>query len=279
MVARPKREFKRILGISLGGGRGKNTAVACLHLKENKARVRRVGVRDHDSRLWYDDVLTEAVLGQSEETLVAMDVPLTLPACVCCPRTRCLGIVRCPFESVKWLRDFVDPNPGGVGAKKGRKPSFSPYTQRVCEKFLEKEYGVVLREALGHSVGPLTARAQHLTRRWSGSFTLNENLLEVRPRVTVQGLFGRKAARDYHRGPRTWATRAGLLEELTEWMDFTVWREPILQSRRCFNALLCGFTALLWIEEGWEIPEEFASLANDGWIWAPSTTPPKILKG
>ena len=246
--------------------------MACLETREGQARVLSVGLRDEASRPWYDEVLTETVLASSDETLVAIDAPLTLPSCVRCPEERCPGIERCPFDSVQWLRALETEKPRRIKRRGKRKPSFSPYTQRVCEKYLEKEHGVVLREALGHSVGPLTSRAQHLKRRWKGEFSLNQNLLEVRPKVTVQVLFGRTAARGYHRGPRTWETRAGLLEELAAWMDFTVWREPILQSRRCFKALLCGFTALLWSREGWEIPEELTALAReDGWIWAPKS--------
>lgn len=271
MVARSNREFKKILGVALGGGRGKNTIVSCIDMTGLKPTVVMTGSRDSMSRPWYDDVLVSYVMENPEETLLAVDAPLTIPGCVRCSQDICTGLQDCPLPSVQWFLKFPKLMERSSGGKDGTKPGFSPYTQRVCEKFLENEYGVELRESLGHSMGPLTARAQHLTRRWAYGYKLNENLLEVSPHATVMLAFGKNMAFDYRRGPAVWETRAFILEECGKWFDFAVWRESILQSRRRFKSVISAFTALLWLQQEWVLPEGMSEIAaQDGWIWVPA---------
>jgi len=270
MFARSNREYKRILGIALGGGRGKNTVVTCLDLTGDRPKVVMVSPRDEDGRVWYDNVLSKFVMDSPRTTLLALDAPLTLPACIRCKERICTGVLECTDPAVKW---FVR---NAVGEKSfprkrfGRKPEFTPYTQRVCEKFLEKQYDIKVREGLGSSIGPITARAQHLLRRWSPDYVLHRNLLEVNPKVTISLAFGTSIALDYRRGPETWETRASILEQLGGWVDFVVWREMILQSRRRFKSLICAITAFLWLKHGWDYPEGMSEIGEeDGWIWAP----------
>jgi hypothetical protein len=98
----------------------------------------------------------------------------------------------------------------------------------------------------------------------------DENLIEVYPKATLQVLFGKKEASQYRRGVETWEVRAQLLEELSETLNFAVWREPILQKTRLFHAVICGYTGYRWAVEGWQIPSQQRALASlDGWIWVP----------
>ncbi len=271
MFARNNREFKKILGVALGGGRGKNTIVSCIDLTREKPTVVMTGPRDEMSRPWYDDVLVSYAMEAPEETLLAIDAPLTIPGCVRCIKKRCSGLQDCPLESVQWFLNDPGLKEKSTGGKDGTKPGFSPYTQRVCEKYLENEYGIELRETLGHSMGPLTARAQHLTKRLADGYTLNDNLLEVSPYATVILAFGKNMALNYKRGPAVWETRALILEECGRWIDFAVWRESVLQSRRRFKSVICGFTAFLWLQQEWVLPEGMSEIAaEDGWIWVPT---------
>jgi hypothetical protein len=126
------------------------------------------------------------------------------------------------------------------------------------------------RETLGQGMGPLTARAAHLTRALADRYQLNRNLLEVYPKATVHNLFGEKAAKRYKREVDTWTTRAKILTQLSDDLEFAVWREGCLSNDHCFDAVLCAYTAYLWARDGWELPEEHRAIAErDGWIWFP----------
>jgi predicted RNase H-like nuclease len=124
-------------------------------------------------------------------------------------------------------------------------------------------------------MGPLTARAAHLTRALARfGYKLNTNLLEVYPKATIAKLWGEKIARRYKRRAGTWEARAGILEALSGTLEFAAGsrmaREPCLQNDHCFDAVICAYTAFLWARDGWQMPEEDRQVfAVDGWIWAP----------
>jgi predicted nuclease with RNAse H fold len=223
---------------------------------------------------WYDDVLVEYLARHAETAAVAIDAPLTLPACVRCRLPVCRTLAACDDPAVAWFRGegrrlLADGNSHAEGRAGGHKPLSTPYTQRATEVVLHKRHGILPRETLGQGMGPLTARVAYLRRALETRYRLNDNLLEVYPKATLTALFGRLARR-YKRHPDTWSTRAAMLESLSRELVFDVWREGCLANDHCFDAVVCAYTAYLWAREGWTLPEgDREVFEQDGWIWFP----------
>ena len=270
-----KRDFKTFIGVDLGGGKGKNTAVARLEREPAGVRVDFVGVKDPGRRPFYDDLLIGYLKEHGDGALVAVDAPLSPSVCVRCRIEPCVSLEACTDPTVRWFREtgnrLVNPNANG---RRGAKPPTTAYTQRACEVILHKRYGILPRETLGQGMGPLTARAHYLRRALAGRFTLNQNLIEVYPKATIHALFGAEAARRYKREVRTWQVRAGILETIADRLRFSIWREGVLRNDHCFDAVIAAYTGYLWAEQGWVLPEEDrAVFERDGWIWFPPMDP------
>lgn len=285
------RRFRTFLGVDLGGGKGRTTAVARLRVEDGHARVVEVGTRrggtgagPGDGPPFYDDVLTAYLREHADDAALAVDAPLTTTACVRCRLPECRTIEACDDPTIVWFRDVGTPmlaerDPAGTSGAShppGRngKPAVTPYTQRACEVILQMRHGVPPRETLGQGMGPLTARAAYLRRALEDRFRLGENLIEVYPRATLAMLFGR-AARRYRRHPDTWVTRAQMLEALSADLRFDVWREGCLANDHCFDAVIAAYTGYLWARDGWDLPDEHRRVfEQDGWIWFPAAREP-----
>jgi len=275
--------FDTIIGIDLGGGKGKNTAVCVVerrlshHCGEIPAFLGNVvfsDTRNVEGVPFYDRELSAFIrryLTKERRTLVAINAPLVLPACIRCELDRCPGVEDCVDFTVVWFRRH-DKKGGSNAPEHGRKPGFTPYTQRVCERYLEEKLELVCRECLGQGSGPIAARAQHLVRQMDGVLRLNENLIEVYPKATLHGLYGSDIGRSYKANINIWENRARLLEYMRESLAFSVWREGALRNDHCFDAVVAAFTGLLSCNEHWSIPKAFKEVASsDGWIWSPAT--------
>ena len=222
--------FRRFVGISLGGGRGKTTAVARLEVSDGQltlaeARTRfgqrgggeiETGETSVEAPFRDDVLLRWFGRWVHEHTVVAFDVPLTLPPCVRCPLA-CPGIEACSVPVVAWMRRHGESLVVRTGRTDPGKPSVTPYTQRATELLLES---VTLqpREALGQGMGPLAARAAYLRRALSPKLRLHENLIEVHPRATLIRLFGPRDERRTRHGSatQTWEMRSQMLGQLGE---------------------------------------------------------------
>lgn len=273
-MAAAARAFPAFVGVDLGGGKGKKTAVALLQPAGDGVVVKFVGTRSPEGRLLYDEELL-SFLFEHADALVAVDAPLLPTVCLRCRREECPGLAECADPVVRWFRETGDPLVvGEAKAGEGKKPPTTPYTQRACEVLLHRQHGILPRETFGQGMGPLTARAHYLRRALESRFELNRNLIEVYPKATVQMLFGEQAARRYKREVNTWRTRARILEALSSRLRFEVWREGCLRNDHCFDAVIAAFTGYLWAAEGWTMPEEHREIgAQDGWIWIPPTDP------
>jgi predicted RNase H-like nuclease len=259
------RRFTSFIGVDLGGGKGKNTAVAHLALVEEPGFAG-VEVRDYGTGKeapWYDDRLL-AYLRERPEALVAVDAPLTLTACVRCKLPACPGSDRCDVPAVGWFREREN------GARVlGKKPKYTPYTQRAAEVILHEEHHILPRETLGQGMGPLTARAAYLTRALADSHKLDDNLIEVYPKATLTQLFAARTAGRYKRSAESPATRLAILNALGD-LRFApgAWREHGLANDHKFDAIVCAYTGYLWSRGACVAPPD-RTVADDGWIWFP----------
>lgn len=282
-----KRSVTRFIGVDLGGGRGKTTALAELRSAADGTGVEVVEVATRSGRqAWTDDTLaarlTEVPAGES---VIAIDAPLTQAACGRCERPVCPGMEACADPAVVWLREEGRSLVRKVGvetATSGGRPTtttaypaaqarLAPYAHRATDVVLTYGRGLVPVSSLGAVNGAIAARATQLRRRLRGAgFELHANLLEVSPMATIAALCGVRAARGYKRDADPWRTRALILERLGD-LTFSprsrMAREDVLQSDHCFDALLAAYTAYLWARDGWKIPD--GCFEEDGWIFVP----------
>lgn len=267
------RGFKRYLGVDLGGGKGKKTAVAVLRANgDGSAVVEKLAPRLGEKPL-YDDALVRLLQSFSQETsVVALDAPLSLPACLRCQVPVCPGQDACVDPSVVVMRRLAQvPQSDHRDYRRG-KPILTPYTQRATEVYLNRRRQLLAHETPNQGLGPLAARASHLTRALASTHTLGVNLIEVHPKATVALL---KLPKPYKRHIRERETRVAILAALEGQLKFApgVWREECVQSDHSFDAVICAVTAFLWDRDGWQVPEDLADLpASDGWIWVPPET-------
>ncbi|MCG8423175.1 MAG: DUF429 domain-containing protein [Proteobacteria bacterium] len=292
-----QRPFSTFIGIDLGGARGKTTAVARLSLRgeESGVTVEEVSTRRAGIEPWNDSALLDYLSElDNESSVLAVNAPLTVPACLRCQLTVCPGKDECVDPAVVWLRnegaqiaaqavendlDRIAVIPTVHTTASGRRvtgppppqPRIEPYMHRGVEVKLHYERGLLPRDSLGIGTGPIAARAAHLRRMLAGmNFDLHRNLLEVSPRATVHALFGAHKARGYKRDADPWETRAAIVESLTD-VRFALCsrmsREDVLRNDHCFDALLSAYTSYRWARDGWTMPRGI--FAEDGWIWAP----------
>jgi predicted nuclease with RNAse H fold len=289
------RPFTRFIGVDLGGGRGKTTAVAEIRSvpsapgapgREASAQVVEVATRSARSTRppWTDETLIERLLAASPEaTAIAIDAPLTQAACGRCERPVCPGMEACPEPAVVWLRTEgramvrqASSVAVGAPARAARdahaaQARLAPYAHRATDVVLTYGRGLLPVSALGAVHGAIAARAGQLRRRLRGAgYELHRNLVEVSPAATIAALCGPRAARGYKRDADPWVTRASILERLRD-LAFApqsrMAREDVLQSDHCFDAVIAAYTAYLWARDGWPAPDGW--FADDGWIAAP----------
>ena len=143
------------------------------------------------------------------------------------------------------------------------KPVVTPYTQRATELYLRTR-GILARETMGQAMGPLTARAAHIVRALGRRFRLNENLIEVYPRATLDLLGFREPYK------KRVDRRIEILAALRD-LRFGpgVWREECRASDHAFDAVLCAYTGYLRSREGWQLSPVAEGIESKGWIWVP----------
>ena len=278
--ARVQRSFTRFIGIDLGGGRGKTTAVAEIRSgKAGGAEVMEVATRSA-KQPWTDDTLVGR-LAADPTVAIAIDAPLTEPACGRCDRPICPGMEACEEPAVVWLRttgralvrNVVAESVGGTGPRPHltAQARLAPYAHRATEVVMTYERGFLPLSSLGASTGAIAARATQLRRRLRGAgFQLHQNLIEVSPAATVAALCGSRASRGYKRDADPWRTRAVILEQIGD-LSFApqsrMAREDVLGNDHCFDAVISAYTAYLWARDGWTAPD--GAVADDGCIFAP----------
>ena len=278
-----QRAFTRFIGVDLGGGRGKTTALAEIRSTPEGAEVIEVATRS-TRQPWTDETLADRLTAaRAEATAIAIDAPLTQAACSRCERPVCPGMEACSEPAVVWLRtegrSLVRASTSiavGGGARPAHtahtaQARLAPYAHRATDVVLTYGRGLLPVSALGAVHGAISARAGQLRRRLRGAgYELHRNLVEVSPAATIAALCGGRAARGYKRDADPWVTRATILERLGD-LAFApqsrMAREDVLQNDHCFDAVIAAYTAYLWARNGWSTPD--GCFADDGWIVAP----------
>jgi hypothetical protein len=206
-----KRAFSRFIGVDLGGGRGKTTAIAEIRSTASGAQVVEVATRS--GRLpWTDDTLLSRLMATSpSDAVIAIDAPLTQAACGRCERPVCPGMEACADPAVIWLRTegralirkvAVETVGGGSRPAFTAQARLAPYAHRATEIVMTYERGLLPLSAIGNTSGAIAARAGQIRRRLRGlGFELHANLLEVSPIATVTALCGARAGPGYNPHP------------------------------------------------------------------------------
>ena len=277
--ARVQRPFTRFIGIDLGGGRGKTTALAEIRGDASGAEVVEVATRSGRAP-WTDDTLATR-FAPDPSLALAIDAPLTPPACGRCTLPVCPGAEACVDPAVVWLRttgralieQVAAETVGGTVRPQlfGAQARLAPYAHRGTELVMTYQRGLLPLSSLGTSNGAIAARAGQLRRRLRGiGFELHENLIEVSPVATIGALCGPRAARGYKRDADPWRTRAVILErfgDLVFGRQSRMAREDVLRNDHCFDAVISAYTAYLWARDGWQVPAGI--VPEDGWIFSP----------
>src|SRR4051794_11483471 len=99
-----ERGFRSFVGVDLGGGKGKTTAVARLHSGDAGLEVLEVGTAAPSRDPWYDDSLIDYLGSLRGPPVVPIDPPPTLPACVRCREPVCPGMSECVDPAIVWFR-------------------------------------------------------------------------------------------------------------------------------------------------------------------------------
>ena len=278
---RVQRSFTRFIGVDLGGGRGKTTALAELRMgKSGGAEVMEVATRAQ-RQPWTDDTLMGRLSEHFDPTVViAIDAPLTQTACGRCERPVCPGMEACADPAVVWLRTTGRAmiHQAAAQTADGRSTTTSlpqarlaPYAHRATDLVMTYERGLLPLTQLGATTGAVAARASQLSRRLRGAgYQLHESLIEVSPAATIAALCGPRIARGYKRDADPWVTRALVLEKLGD-LSFApqsrMAREDVLRNDHCFDAVISAYTAYRWAKDGWKTAE--GVFEADGFIVAP----------
>jgi hypothetical protein len=276
-----ERAFTRFVGVDLGGGRGKTTAIAEIRSAANGAEVVEVATRA-GKLPWTDETLVHRLAIEDPERVIAIDAPLTQTACGRCTEPVCPGVEACADPAVVWLRTtgralVHDVAAKTVGGNVRSLPQhaaharLAPYAHRATDVMMTYQRGLLPVSSLGLATGSIAARARHLRKRLHGAgYALHQNLLEVSPAATVAALCGTRMARGYKHDADPWRTRATILEglgDLTFGRHSRMAREDVLQNDHCFDAVIAAYTAFLWARDGWSVPS--GVFADDGWVFAP----------
>ena len=258
-----EKAFTRFIGVDLGGGKGKKTALAVLERSRDGVTVTQLSPRAKEAPL-YDAALVSALLSQAENAVVCIDAPLPLPPCLRCSAPVCPGQAACVDAEVLTMRSLATPEISSGRDHRRGKPVITPYTQRATDLYLRSR-GIRARETLGQAMGPLAARAAHLVRALGRHFKLNHNLIEVFPRATLELLGFREPYR------KRVDRRIDILAALGD-LSFGpgVWREHCRQSDHIFDAVVCAYTGYLRSRDSWQLPTAAGDpIDPQGWIWIP----------
>jgi len=298
---RDPRRCHRYLGLELAGAKNNKTTLATLEFYPKERKVflldlhdKIAGAEDADtreSRESNDEALLALIRESAEAqeareakrsgpgaTLLAVNVPLTLPPCIGCERKTCPLPARCTVPEVKWMQGLTRR----LARDRSTKTSgFTPYTQRPVE--LHIRHTVLpevpqwarfeIDEALGGTKAPLTARMHFLARHLA---RVRMPVIEAWPKLTIAMLAGelgidRRTLSHYRQLEQGVHAREVILERIAQRHEVFIYERDVRKmthSLACFDAFVCAFTALL-SDQGRCARPPRGFPAGSGWVSHP----------
>ncbi len=298
---RDPRRCHRYLGLELAGAKNNKTTLATLEFYPKERKVFLLDLHDkiagaddgesRESRESNDEALL-ALIHESIEShdereaqkpghgtsLLAVNVPLTLPPCIKCDRKFCPLPSKCSVTEVKWMQSQTRRLARNRGAKI---PGFTPYTQRPIE--LHVRHAVLpevpqwarfeVDETLGGTKAPLTARMSFLARHLARA---RIPVIETWPKLTVALLapdlgLDRRTLSHYRQLEQGVHAREVILERIAQHHEVFIYERDVrkmTQSLACFDAFVCAFTALL-SDQGRCARPPRGFPADTGWVTHP----------
>ncbi len=283
---------KRYLGLDLSGAKNAKTTIAVLEYypKERKIFVLDVhagiGADENHSS---DEVLIQTITDHADEhpdLKMGINVPLTLPPCIHCPRKTCPLPEACTVPDVRWMRTSRSPK-----AAKGKKTTskrnarikeyFTPYTQRPVELWLKNEVlpklppkiRFEIDETLGGNKAPLTGR-MHFLKFHLAKYEKHE----VLPKLTIALLMpylklSHRTLSDYRQLDEGVHARETILARMSESLDIFIYDrdiKKITQNINAFDAFISAYTVLLYDRNECVAPPR-SFPANSGWVRYPKS--------
>lgn len=281
-MARPSPHSRRTLGLELGGAKGSRTALAVL---EYYPRERKTFLLDlHDSIGATEKTSSdETLIGLLEEvsphaSILAVNVPLTLPPCFDCTTRHCTARGGCSKPEVKWMREFARKASNQRSDPRIRE--FTAYTTRPVELWLrhavlptlESRARFDVDEAMGSNRAPLLARIRYIQRHLPEIRTVEALPKLTLARLAVKHSIPMRFLAQYRNLDQGVNARRELLERLSDPLGVFIYErdaKKISENLVAFDAFFCGLTALL-VELGRDEPPPRGFPVKSGWIHAPA---------
>ena len=248
-----------LLGIDLGGRKGRTTAFAMLSFEENRAVVNSIG-----RVLPEEDEFLIRFIVECDERLEAagLDSPFDFPICVRCQSSQCPGVKKCDDIFVQELLQA-----GG-----------NPYLERLTEVNL-REGKEEIRPIPTTVLGPVVARTKYILKRLRMEGFPLSKIVEVYPKGTLitlarSGLLDggetlERAVRRYKgRGQTKESARSYIVESLSGLIQFGDFTDECVASDDSLDAVVAAFTAGLF-SLGLTCGTPDAKYAEEGWIQLP----------
>lgn len=249
---------RRFLGLELAGAKNQKTALATLEYYPREKKIFLLDVYDriagHDEQS-SDEALMETISaateGGAQATVMAVNVPLTLPPCLTCSRRTCPAPGKCSHPASRWMREIARKH-----AVKGRARPFTPYTQRPVELWvryqvfpqLPPEAQFEIDETLGGNKAPLTARMIYL-KKYLNDLTL----IETWPKLTIallaaQMSLPKRVIARYRQLEEGAHARGTILDALSKEHGIFIYdrdHKKLSFGLASFDAFVCAYSALL----------------------------------
>ena len=265
------RHFIHTLGVDLGGGKGKKTALATLRVDEQGATIVEIAPRAGALPL-YDSMLVETIRSHGDDTLLCIDAPLTLPPCLRCEVPVCPGQDECVDRAVVEMR-AISAGQHGRASATGAASLRSRRTRSARPRSTSRTGWASCRARRWARAPGRWRRAPRTSRARSRiAFTLNDNLLEVYPKGTLAAL---GFVRPYKKHLKERETRAEILEALVARAALRPRRvaralhperSPVRRGHLRVHRLSVGARRL---DAARAADAARCVRALDGWIWLP----------
>ncbi len=247
-------EAHTFAGLDLGGAVSGKSIVSILHEDSGKTRLVKMDVlKRADGAL-----LTLLSKSGSTNTVLAIDAPLTLPACLAQP-DRCGASAGCSIDVC--LRSRRRQVSGRRGTRNGL-----PYLERSCELELRtdrwRQYGITPKSAM--RLGQITAYGIYLQRQLIREGFPRENIIEVYPAANwkiTDGKAIRETISKARKGSKEACRRLG--SSLRRWMEADL-EDLTRYGLDGLDAAMCALTGY-WHVRG--LTERVGD--DDGWIVVP----------